>query len=50
MDMVKYSAQVHMAKDAASASPPYEQVPNILLYTFYNLFINLYTLVFLYDW
>ena len=45
MYIVKYSARVHMAKDAraceseASASPPYERVPNISQYSFNNLFI-----------
>ena len=38
--IVKYSEQVHMARmhELVSASPPYERVPNILLYTFNNLF------------
>ena len=36
MYIVKYSERVHMAR---SASPPYERVPNILRYTFNNLFI-----------
>ena len=41
MYIVKYSEQVHVARmhELASASPPYEQVPNILRYTFNNLFI-----------
>ena len=41
MYILKYSEQVHMAKmhKLASASLPYEQVPNILRYTFNNLFI-----------
>ena len=44
MYCVKYSARVHIAKDAracelASASPPYERVPNISQYTLNNLFI-----------
>ena len=41
MYIVKYSEQAHMARmhELASASPPYERVPNILRYTFYNLFI-----------
>ena len=39
MYIVKYSEQVHMARLLASASPPYERVPNILRYTFNNLFI-----------
>ena len=40
MYIIKCSAQVHMAKmhKLASASPPYERVPNILQYTFNNLF------------
>ena len=33
MNIVKYSERVHMA------SPPYERVPNILRYSFNNLFI-----------
>ena len=36
MDIVKYSERVHMAR--MRASPPYERVPNILRYTFNNLF------------
>ena len=41
MYSVKYSERVHMARmhELASASPPYERVPNILLYTLNNLFI-----------
>ena len=39
MYIVKYSAQVHVAKDARAASPPYERVPNVSQYTFNNLFI-----------
>ena len=41
MYIVKYSERVHMARmhEFASASPPYERVPNILRYTFNNLFI-----------
>ena len=41
MYIVKYLERVHMARmhELASASPPYEQVPNILRYTFSNLFI-----------
>ena len=41
MYIVKYSEQVHMARmhELASASPQYERVPNILRYTFNNLFI-----------
>ena len=41
MYIVKYSERVHMARmhELASASPPYERVPNILRYTFNNLFI-----------
>ena len=41
MYIVKYSERVHMARmhELASASPPYELVPNILRYTFNNLFI-----------
>ena len=43
MYIVKYSAQVHMAKDvSASASPPYEGVPNISQYTFNNLLYTFY--------
>ena len=40
MYIVKYSEQVHMARmhELANASPPYEGVPNILRYTFNNLF------------
>ena len=40
MYIVKYSERVHMARmhELASASPPYERVPNILRYTFNNLF------------
>ena len=41
MNIVKYSERVHMARthELASASPPYERVPNILRYSFKNLFI-----------
>ena len=43
MYIIKYSERVHMARmhELASASPPYERVPNILRYTgtFNNLFI-----------
>ena len=41
MNIVKYSERVHMARthELASASPPYERVPNILRYSFNNLFI-----------
>ena len=41
MYMLKYSEQVHMTRmhELASASPPYERVPNILQYTFNYLFI-----------
>ena len=41
MYIVKYSERVNMARmlQLASASPPYERVPNILRYTFNNLFI-----------
>ena len=41
MYIVKYSEQVYMARmhKLASAFPPYERVPNILRYTFNNLFI-----------
>ena len=41
MYVVKYSERVHMARmhELASASPPYERVPNILRYTFNNIFI-----------
>ena len=41
MNIVKYSERVHMARtdELASASSPYEQVPNILRYSFNNLFI-----------
>ena len=41
MDIVKYPERVHMARmhELASASPPYERVPNILRYTFNNHFI-----------
>ena len=41
MYIVKYSELVHMARmhELASASPPYERVPNILRYTFNNFFI-----------
>ena len=41
MFIVKYSERVHMARmhECASAFPPYEQVPNILRYTFNNFFI-----------
>ena len=37
----KIFGRVHMARmhKLASASPPYERVPNILRYTFNNLFI-----------
>ena len=40
MNIVKYSERVHMARthELASASPPYERVPNILRYSFNNLF------------
>ena len=42
MYIVKSSERVHMARmhELASASPPYERVPNILRYTFNNLFIT----------
>ena len=42
MNIVKYSERVHMARthELASASPPYERVPNILRYSFNNLFIK----------
>ena len=38
MYIVKYMERVHMARmhELASASPPYEQVPNTLRYTFNN--------------
>ena len=41
MYIVKYSERVHMARmhELASASPPYERVPNILRFSFNNLFI-----------
>ena len=41
MNVVKYSERVHMARthELASASPPYEQFPNSLRYSFNNLFI-----------
>ena len=41
MNIAKYSERVHMARthELASASPPYERVPNILRYSFSNLFI-----------
>ena len=41
MYIVKYSERVHTARmhELASASPPYERVPNNLRYTFNNLFI-----------
>ena len=41
MYIVKYSERVQLARmhELASASPPYERVPNILRYTFNNLFI-----------
>ena len=41
MYVVKYSELVHMAKmhSQARASSPYELVPNILRYTFSNLYI-----------
>ena len=41
MYIVKYSERAHMARmhELASASPPYERVPNILRYTINNLFI-----------
>ena len=41
MNIVKYSERVHMARthELASASPPYERVPNILQYSFNSLFI-----------
>ena len=38
MYIVIYSERVHMAR-LASASPPYERVPNILRCTFNNLFV-----------
>ena len=42
MNIVKYSKRVHMARTHTleSASPPYEPVPNILRYSFNNLFIE----------
>ena len=41
MNIVKYSERVHMARthELASASPPYERVPNILRYSFNYPFI-----------
>ena len=41
MYIVNYSERVYMARmhEPASASPPYERVPNILRYTFNNLFL-----------
>ena len=41
MNIAKYSEWVHMARthELASAYPPYERVPNILRYSFNNLFI-----------
>ena len=41
MNIVKYSERVHMARsnELASASPPYERVPNILRYSFNSIFI-----------
>ena len=41
MHIVKYSERVHMVRihELGSASPQYERVPNILRYTFNNLFI-----------
>ena len=41
MNIVKYSERVHMARthELASASPPYERVPNILRFSYNNLFI-----------
>ena len=40
MNIVKYSKQAHMVRthELASAFPPYEGVPNILRYSFNNLF------------
>ena len=55
MYIVKYSERVHIARmhELASASPPYELVPNILRYTFNNLFIiyplNSYFTILFYD-
>ena len=42
MYIVKYSELVHMAEMhlQASASLPYEPVPNILQYTFNNLYLS----------
>ena len=41
MNIVKYSERVHIARthELASTYPPYERVPNILRYSFNNLFI-----------
>ena len=41
MYIIKHLERLHRARmhRLASASPPYEQVPNILRYTFNNLFI-----------
>ena len=41
MNIVKYSERVHMGRthELASASPPYERVPNISRYSFNDLFI-----------
>ena len=46
MNIVKYSERVHMARthELASASPPYEPVPNIFRYSFNNLF-TIYPLI-----
>ena len=43
MNIVKYSELVHMAEthSQARASSPYELVPNILRYSFNNLYINI---------
>ena len=42
MFIVKYSELVHMAEmhSQARASSPYELVPNILRYTFNNLYMS----------
>ena len=42
MNIVKYSERVHMARthELASASPPYELVPNILRYSLNNFLLT----------
>ena len=51
MYIIKYSEHVHMAEmtSQARASSPYELVPNILRYTFNNLYILHRRVIVMYD-